>query len=191
MLIAMGAQTAEITSYEAYLEGERIAPTKHEFIAGLVLAMAGGSPEHARIAGSLARLLGNAAQGQPCAVFSSDLRVRIVETDRSTYPDLTIVCGHRETAADDPEAIVNPAVIVEVLSDGSEANDRGEKFAHYRRLASLQEYILVGQKTQRVELYRRDADRWLLTEHGPGTAFELPSIHASISVDDIYHDPLA
>lgn len=187
----MAGEPAIHTSYADYLTFERTAPSKHEYVGGMVLAMAGGSPEHARLAGSLARLLGNAIGDRPCAVFSSDLRVRIPETNRSTYPDLTVVCGHRQTAADDDDAIVNPTVLVEVLSDSTEADDRGEKFAHYRRLASLQEYVLVAQKAQRIEVYRREGDRWMLTEHGPGTIAQLPSIGARIPVDEIYRDPLA
>ncbi len=187
----MSAEPAARLSYPEYLARERQAEHKHDFIDGLVVAMAGGSPEHARIAGSLARLLGNAIQGRPCAVFSSDLRVRIVETNRSTYPDLTIVCERKQVAPDDPEAVVNPTVLVEVLSDSTEADDRGEKFAHYRRLPSLREYVLVAQKTRRVEVYRRDEERWVLTEHAPGSTFELTSIGASIAVDDVYVNPLS
>lgn len=187
----MAGEPAPLTSYADYLAFERTAPTKHEYVAGMVLAMAGGSPEHARLAGSLARLLGNAIVGRPCAVFSSDLRVRIPATNRSTYPDLTVVCGRRETAPDDAEAIVNPTVLIEVLSDSTEADDRGEKFAHYRRLASLQEYVLVAQKAQRIEVYRREGDRWMLSEHGPGTVVELASIGAQVPVDEVYLDPLA
>lgn len=187
----MAGEPAIHTSYADYLTFERSAPIKHEYVAGMVLAMAGGSPEHARLAGRLARFIGVAIDGRPCDVFSSDLRVRIPETNRSTYPDLTVVCGRRQTAADDDDAIVNPTILVEVLSDSTEADDRGEKFAHYRRLASLQEYVLVAQKAQRIEVYRREGDRWVLTEHGPGTMVELPSIDARIPVDEIYRDPLA
>jgi Uma2 family endonuclease len=187
----MPAEPAVRTSYADYLAHERTAPTKHEYVAGMVLAMAGGSPEHARLAGRLARFIGIAIEGRPCDVFSSDLRVRIAETDRATYPDLTVVCGRRETAPDDGDAIINPTILVEILSDSTEADDRGEKFAHYRRLPSLQEYVLVAQKAHRVEVYRRDGDRWVLTEHGPGTVVELPSIAAHIAVDEIYRDPLA
>ena len=185
----MTAEPVVHMSYAAYLAFERAAPTKHEYLRGTVLAMAGGSPEHARLAGSLARLIGNAIVDQPCALFSSDLRVRIVETDRSTYPDLTVVCGRPQTAADDDAALVNPCLIVEILSDSTEADDRGEKFAHYRRLPSLQDYVLVAQKTQRIEVYRRRGEQWILTEHGPGTSFELASVAARIAVDDVYRDP--
>ena len=107
--------------------------------------MAGGTPEHGRLAAALAGELRGKLRGRPCAVFSSDVRIRIAATDRTTYPDLSVVCGKRETAADDPDALVNPIVIVEVLSDSTEADDRGAKFAHYRRLESLREYVLVSQ----------------------------------------------
>jgi Uma2 family endonuclease len=187
----MAGEPATRTAYADYLAFERTAATKHEYVAGMVVARTGGPPEHARLAGSLARVLGNAIMDRPCAVFSSDLRVRIVETNRSTYPDLTVICGRRETAADDPEAIVNPTILVEVLSDSTEADDRGEKFAHYRRLASLREYVLVAQKAQRIEVFHRDGERWVLTEHGPGTLVELSAIDARIAVDEIYRDPLA
>jgi Uma2 family endonuclease len=189
MLASMTAEPAARMSYEAYLAFEREAASKHEYLRGMVLAMAGGTPEHARLASNLARLIGNAIVGRPCAVFSSDLRVRIVETDRSTYPDLTVVCGRLELAPDDDAAVVNPSVIVEILSDSTEADDRGEKFAHYRRLPSLRDYVLVAQKTQRIEVYRREGERWILTEHGPGTSFELSSLDARISVDEVYLDP--
>lgn len=186
----MTPEPATRTSYADYVSKERVAATKHEYVAGQVTAMAGGSPEHAWLAGSLARLLGNAVEGQPCAVFSSDLRVRVLATNRATYPDLSVVCGHRETAPDDDDAIVNPTVLVEVLSDSTEADDRGEKFAHYRRLPSLQEYVLVAQKSRRIEVFRREADGWVLTDHGPGASFELTSISAVVAVDDVYRDPL-
>jgi Uma2 family endonuclease len=187
----MPAEPALRTSYQDYLVLERDTPSKHEYVGGMILAMAGGTPEHARLAGSIARLLGNAIEGRPCAVFSSDLRVRVVETDRATYPDLTVVCGHRQFAPDDGDAIVNPTVLVEVLSDSTEADDRGEKFAHYRRLPSLQEYVLVAQKARRIEVYRREGNRWVLTEYGPGSIVELSSIEARVAVDDVYYDPLA
>jgi Uma2 family endonuclease len=191
MLPNVPAEPAAWMSYQDYLAFEREASAKHEYVGGMVLAMAGGTPEHARLAATLARLIGNVIVGRPCAVFSSDLRVRIVETDRATYPDLTVVCGRPETASDDDAAITNPAVIIEVLSDSTEADDRGEKFAHYRRLASLQDYVLVAQKTQRIEVYRREGDRWTFTEHGPGTRFELSSLDAQIAVDEVYRDPFA
>ncbi len=104
-------------SYAEYLELERSSQTKHEFVNGEIYAMAGGTPEHARLAMKLGRLLGAALDGQPCEVFGSDLRVRVVATGRATYPDLTVVCGRAELDPEDAEAVTNPTVLVEVLSE--------------------------------------------------------------------------
>lgn len=178
-----------MTLYE-YVAAERVAAVKHEYLRGQVWAMAGGTVEHGRLAVAVSTALSLALRGRPCVVLSSDARVRIDETDRSTYPDVIVVCGARLTAADDPDAIVNPVVIVEVLFDSTEADDRGEKFAHYRRLASLQEYVLVAQRAKRIEVFRRDGDRWALFEAAGGETVELTSIGASLVVDDIYFDPV-
>jgi Uma2 family endonuclease len=178
-------------TYPEYLELERTSEVKHEYLRGEVFAMAGGTPEHSRLAANVIRLIGTALLGRPCVVLTSDARVRIEETDRSTYPDVSVVCGRLEPAADDPDAITNPVVIVEVLSDATEADDRGEKFAHYRRLASLREYVLVSQRARRLEVYRRRDERWSLDEAGVGQTLHLESIDAALSVDEVYRDPLA
>jgi Uma2 family endonuclease len=102
------------------------------------------------------------------------------------------VCSKLEVAPDDPHAAVNPVVLVEVLSDSSEAYDRGEKFAHYRRIPSLREYVIVSQREPRIEVHRRnEAGRWELYEAGAGETIELASIECRLSVDEIYRDPLA
>ena len=178
-------------TYGQYLELERTSETKHEYLRGEVFAMAGGTPEHARLAANIIGELGAALRGRPCSVFTSDARVRIEATDRATYPDVTVVCGRLEHAADDPDSITNPVVIVEILSDATEADDRGEKFAHYRRLASLREYVLVSQRARRLEVYRRRDERWMLDEAGTGATLRLESIDVTLSVDDVYRDPLA
>jgi len=177
--------------YADYLARERIAERKSEYLRGAIYAMSGGTPEHARLASRMAYVLNRALEDRACVVFSSDLRVRILATNRSTYPDLTVVCGPRETAPDDPDAVTNPTLIVEVLSDSTEADDRGDKFAHYRHLASLQTYVLVTQKTPRIEVFHREGERWVLTSHGPGTTVDLPALDVSIRVDDVYRDPTA
>ena len=178
-------------TYAQYLELERTSEVKHEYLRGEIFAMAGGSPEHARLAANVIGDLRAALRGRPCAVFTSDARVRIEVTDRATYPDVTVVCGRLEHAPDDPDSITNPVVIVEVLSDATEADDRGEKFAHYRRLASLREYLLVSQRARRLEVYRRRDDRWVLDEAGAGETLHLDSIDVALAVDEIYRDPLA
>jgi Uma2 family endonuclease len=178
-------------TYAEYLEFERSSELKHEYLRGEVFAMAGGTPEHARLAANVIGELRNALRGRPCSVFTSDARVRIAATDRATYPDVTVVCGRLDHAPDDADAIVNPIVIVEILSDATEAEDRGEKFAHYRRLASLREYVLVSQRARRLEVYRRRDDRWFLDEAGAGETLRLESIDVALSVDEVYRDPLA
>lgn len=179
--------------YAEYLALERSATQKHEYVNGRVYAMAGGSPEHARLAGAVIAALTTALRGKPCAAFSSDLRVRILATGRATYPDVTVVCGKLERAEDDPDAVTNPGVIVEVLSDTTESDDRGDKWAHYQRVPSLREYVLVSQRTQRIEVYSRDREQaglWHYREHEAGAQVELPSLGVSLAVDDVYANPL-
>ena len=178
-------------TYAEYLELERTSEVKHEYLRGEVFAMAGGTPEHARLAANIIGALTAALRGRTCSVFTSDARVRIEATDRATYPDVTVVCGRLEHAADDPDSITNPVVIVEILSDATEAEDRGEKFAHYRRLASLREYVLVSQRARRLEVYRRRDERWMLDEAGTGETLRLESIDVALVVDEVYRDPLS
>lgn len=178
-------------THEQYLELERTSEDKHEYVDGVVHLMAGGTPEHGRLTAAFSGLLFAALGGRPCVVLSSDVRIRIQATDRSTYPDLSVVCGPLVPDADDPDAVINPVLIVEVLSPTTEAADRGEKFAHYRRLDSLQEYVLVAQDRPRVEVFRREGDIWALREHGPGSEIALASVDASIPVDALYDNPIA
>ncbi|MBI4705603.1 MAG: Uma2 family endonuclease [Deltaproteobacteria bacterium] len=176
--------------YADYLRAERASEVKHEYLRGEIWAMAGGTPEHGRLAANVIGELRAALVHRPCAVFTSDVRVRVAETDRTTYPDVTVVCGERTTAPDDRDALTNPVVIVEVLSDSSEADDRGEKWAHYRRLASLRDYVIVSQRQRRLEIFHREEDDcWRFSEAGPGEQAALRSLGVTISVDAIYEDP--
>jgi Uma2 family endonuclease len=178
-------------SYAEYLEQERASPTKHEFLDGEIFAMAGGTPEHARLAANVTAELRLALRRRPCAVFSSDLRVRVLVTGLATYPDAAVVCGRLAHAPEDDDAVINPVVLVEVLSDSTEAYDRGEKFAHYRRIPSLKEYVLVSQQHRRIEVFRRNEDNtWTLHEAGPGTSAKLTSVGCELAVDDVYDGAL-
>lgn len=185
-----GALRLGAMSYEEYLALERGSDTKHEYVNGEVYAMAGGSPEHARLQSRLSHLLGAALEGGPCTVFSSDLRVRNLETGRSTYPDVTVVCGPVETASDDADAVTNPTLLVEVLSRTTEAEDRGPKWAHYQRFASLREYVLVDQDEPQVEVFTREGARWTYQRFGTGQAAHLGSVDVSVGVDDLYRNRL-
>ena len=178
-------------TYAQYLELERGSLEKHEYLRGQVWAMSGGTPSHAQIAANVTAALAAFLKGRPCGVFSSDLRVRVVETDRSTYPDVTVVCGKRQLAPDDENAVVNPTLIVEVLSDSTEASDRGEKFAHLQRLPSLKEYVLVSQREQRVEVFRRgEGATWTLLPFTSGRV-DLKSVDAFLELAEVYADPTA
>lgn len=188
----MTAQPKPRMTYPEYLAHEKSAELKHEYLRGEVWAMVGGTPTHARIQQNISTALAMALKGRPCGVYSSDLRVRIEATDRSTYPDVTVICGKLQLAADDPDAVVNPLLVVEVLSDSTEASDRGEKFAHYRRLDSLQEYVLVSQHLRRVEIFRRgEGVSWTFIPVGEHEPIELTSLDVRLHLDDVYANPNA
>ena len=188
--MAHSATTARMT-YGEYLAAEEASEIRHEFLNGEVWAMSGGTPEHGALAAALIRHIGNALDGRPCRVFTSDVRVRVADTGLSTYPDVTIVCSQVETAPEDANAVTNPVVLVEILSDSTEAYDRGAKFAHYRRLPSLQAYVLVSQMEPRIEVYRRtDAGQWLLSEARGGETIEIAPLAVTLDVNAIYANPL-
>jgi Uma2 family endonuclease len=186
------AQPSSRVPYEEYLALEARSETKHEYLAGVLYAMAGGTPEHARLQVNVASAI-LAGLGRPCAVFSSDLRVRIDATDRATYPDVTVVCGAMQTSPVDKNAVTNPTLIVEVTSETSEADDRGEKFGHYRRLSALEEYVIVSGRAAHIEVWRRnERGRWeLADEAGPEGTVELASVGGRLNVAAIYANPLS
>jgi Uma2 family endonuclease len=175
-------------TYAEYVAIANDSTVKYEYIAGEIVAMAGGTIAHARLIGRMTSVLDHALEGKRCIVLPSDMRVRIRVADRATYPDLFVVCGQPEQDPSDAHAVVNPTVIVEVLSDSSNDSDRTDKFAAYRRLSSLREYVLVSQRERRIETYRRDGRRWFLDEYGPGERLQLESIVVELAVDDVYVD---
>jgi Uma2 family endonuclease len=186
------AQRLPHVSYAEYLELEAKSDVKHEYVGGVVYAMAGGKPEHARLQATMISALSAGLVGRPCAVFSSDLRVRVEATDRSTYPDVTVVCGALETSSVDRDAVINPTLIVEVTSESTEGDDRGDKFGHYRRVESLQEYVIVSGRVSHVEVWRRnDRGRWELAEEsGPEGRVHLASLDLALDVGSLYANPL-
>jgi Uma2 family endonuclease len=192
-LLAVVLAARQRHSFAEYLAIEEMSPLRHEFCDGEVWAMAGGSPDHAAIAVNVASVLREQLRGRPCRVFGSDLRVRVLATGLSTYPDVTVVCSHLETDPEDPRGhtVVNPTLLVEVLSPSTEDYDRGEKLAHYKRIASLREVVLVAQDERRIVLWRREGERWTLeTAHGDQVA-RLPGVGCSLPLAEIYLDPLA
>ena len=182
----MGEPAVRRFSYEEYLALEQGSLTKNEYFDGHILAMAGGTAEHGFLSGRMILELGAQLRGKPCAPHSSDTRIRVVATGLSTYPDVSVVCGKPERDVEDHEALTNPIVIVEVLSKSTEAYDRGEKFHQYRRIPSLQEYVLVSQGVNRIEQFTRTAEGWVLRSAGPGESLQLTSVGCVLQVDSVY-----
>ena len=188
----MGARQPTQLTYAEYLQIEARTGTKHELLHGLAYAMAGGTPDHAGLAAAMVRALADALEGRPCRVFSSDLKVRVLATGLATYPDVTVVCDKTEVDPEDPNAVTNPRLVVEVLSESTEAYDRGQKFLHYRQVPSLLEYVLVSQGEPRIEVYRRnESGAFDLTEARAGGHVELETTGKPLSVDAVFRDPLA
>jgi len=171
-----------------YLEIERAAEFKSEFFEGEVFAMAGGTPQHSLIATNLAREFGNRLTSANGVPYNADLRLKIEATGLCTYPDLSVICGPLQFADGTNDTVVNPTLLLEVLSDSTEAYDRGRKFEHYRQIPTCKEYLLVSQQEPRIEQFIRQADgRWLLNEAaGLKATLELPSLRVSISLAEVF-----
>jgi len=185
------ARDVRVTRAE-YAALERSSNVKHEYLDGTIYAMAGGTPEHAAIAMNIGILLGTQLRDRPCRVYSSDLRVRVLETGLETYPDVSVVCGKEERHPEDDLAVTNPIVLVEVLSPSTEAYDRGEKLRHYKHISSLREVILVDHREKLVEVHHREEDgSWTRHQATPGGAVKLVSVGCELGVAEVYRDPLA
>jgi Uma2 family endonuclease len=183
----MSAGALKRMSWEEYLAQERQAETKSEYFDGELFAMAGGTRRHSVLATNVARHLGNALEGHPCETYNSDMRVRC-PNGLGTYPDVSVACD--PLFEDDREdTLLNPVVIVEVLSPSTEGWDRGGKFKAYRGLSSLREYLLISQDERLIEHYVRQSqfDQWLLTTcTEPGSHVELPTLNLRLTIDDVY-----
>ena len=173
---------------EEYLEMERQAPTKSEYLHGEVFAMAGASRQHAAITVNMIVALVARLKGRSCEVYGSDLRVKVPPTGLYTYPDVLVICGRPQFEDRQQDTLVNPTVIFEILSRSTEGYDRGEKFANYRTLESLTDFIMISQYRPLVEHYARQPDEtWLLTSYeGLKAVLLLPSIGCELPLADIY-----
>jgi Uma2 family endonuclease len=173
---------------EEYLAMEREAQEKSEYYSGQIYAMAGGSPEHNLIGFNIAGLLHARLRGSPCRGFTSDQRVRVTETGLYTYPDVTVVCGELQFDDARRDTLTNPALLIEILSPSTEAYDRGEKFAHYRRIESLQEYVLIAQDQPRVERFLRQSDgTWnYRAAEGVEGRLRLESVGVELLLSEVY-----
>ena len=159
------ATAARITRYtpEQYLAMERKSDFKSEYDGGFITAMSGASTEHNLITGNLHGEIRSQLKGRPCMVFMSDMRLCVSRTGLYTYPDVMAACGERQYLDAEVDTLLNPTMIVEVLSTTTESYDRGRKFGHYRQLASLKEYVMVAQDEVKVERYTRRGDDWVLS----------------------------
>jgi Uma2 family endonuclease len=183
----MAVQVQQRYSPEEYLALERKADYKSEYLNGFIFAMAGASEEHNLICTNVAGELRARLKGRHCRTYANDMRVKVSETGLYTYPDVIVVCGERRLDDAQKDTLLNPTLIVEVLSESTEAYDRGDKFDHYRRLESLQEYVMIAQNKARVEDYVRQGDQWLLTSIGdPDGTVRLASVGCELPLREIY-----
>ncbi len=176
-------------TFADYLAHEETTNAKHEYLDGQIYAMAGGSPEHSALTVSIATQLANQLRGGTCRVHSSDLRIRVLETGLATYPDITVVCGVWERDPENTRTIINPIVIVEVLSPSTQAYDRGEKLEHYMRIPSLQSIVLAAHERRELEVWTRRPDApWARALFVSNQTAELPAIGCRLDVDAIYEE---
>lgn len=169
-----------------YLTFERESEFKHEYIDGQILAMMGGTGNHSMIAVAIAVTIGNQLDERKCRPFNSDMRVRALNA--YTYPDFSVVCGEVQYADEREDTVLNPTLIIEVLSPSTEGFDRGEKFQRYRWIPSLQEYVLVAQNRPYIERFtRQPSGEWLLAEAmGLDATIDLPAIGCSLPLTSVY-----
>jgi Uma2 family endonuclease len=186
----MSSQPIPSISPAEYLREERLCPTKHEYVDGEIFAMAGASAAHNAITFAASGLLYAALRGSKCRGFGSDLRVATgtARDDIYTYPDLSIVCGEPQFLDANRDTLLNPVVLVEVLSPSTAAYDRGKKFERYRRIPSLQEYVLLEQDRVHAEIFtRQDDNTWVLREfNDPGTTLPLRAIGVELPLSALY-----
>jgi Uma2 family endonuclease len=177
-------------SPEEYLALERKAEYKSEYIDGIIYAMAGGSERRNLIAANIIIALGTQLRDRPCRVYTSDLKIGVPSSTRFLYPDVSVICGEPQFASDEKDVILNPILIVEVLSDSTAAFDRGKKFLSYQQIDTLKEYLLVSQDEVLVECYARQSDNtWVYFKmsglDSPG--LPLPHLECVLELRDIYN----
>ncbi len=168
-----------------YFAWEEQQLNRHEYINGEVYAMTGGTINHSQIAIKITSMLNNHLDGNECKTLNSDARINILETDDYSYPDGSVTCDHRDK--NNTQYITYPCLIVEVLSDSTEAYDRGDKFYRYRRNPVLQDYVLVSTKSIAIDLYHKNnSNEWVITSYRAGDTIELKSIELSFPIEQVY-----
>jgi Uma2 family endonuclease len=185
---AMSLQSKPRVTSEEYLAGERATEERHEYFQGEVFAKGGASFEHVQIASHLIGCLHEPLREKPCFVFLSNLRVKIRKTGAYAYPDVGVLCEQPKFDDLDQDTILNPRLLIEIFSPATEAFDRGKKFAHYRTIESLSEYLLVAQDQPRIEQYiRQSSGDWLLHEATDlSDTIRLPSIECELKLAEVY-----
>lgn len=178
-------------SFGDYMRFEAQAHERHEFVGGLILAMAGGTLEHARRTATIITQLGEQLRGRRCSVFDANARVRVRETGNAYYPDASVVCEQAEVDPDDELSITNPVVLVEVLSPSTAEYDRTDKLADYQRRPSVQHVVHVLHDSRRVEVWSRHGESWRRQAWSEGERATLAGIGCSLDVSEVYRDPLA
>ncbi|MBI5331478.1 MAG: Uma2 family endonuclease [Betaproteobacteria bacterium] len=170
-----------------YLALEEKGEVRHEFVAGEVYAMAGGSQRHNRITLNAASLLLSRLKGRPCQVFMSDVQLHVARDQAYYYPDVMVTCSQERQAANEATVVDDPVLVMEVLSPSTENIDRREKLAAYRRLPSVQEYVLVSQDRHFVEIYRRQGEiGWVYLAHEPGDTVAFTSLGIELPIAELY-----
>ena len=183
-MFAVPTQSPKLTPVE-YFAWEEQQLCRHEYINGEVYAMSGGTRNHSRIALKFGALLDNHLSDRSCEAFNSDCRVKIVETDDYTYPDVSVSCDHRDKTT--TQYITYPCLIAEVLSDSTEAYDRGNKFFRYRQNPQLQDYVLISSQEIAIDLYRKNENgRWEIINYRAGDVVELQSVNLSFPIEQVY-----
>jgi Uma2 family endonuclease len=184
----MAAEPKSLISREAYLAMDRASEERHEFIAGEVFAMVGGTIRHDIIFGNVFVFLRSRLLGSGCEVFSSNMRITIPQLDIYTFPDISVVCGAEDFEDDQEDTLLNPIVLIEILSPSTESYDRGRKYHRYQHIRSFREYVLIAQDAPVVDHCIRQPDgRWLCsTVEGLDADVTLPSLNCTISLREIY-----
>ena len=183
------AKPKDFYTPEEYLELERKSEIRHEYIDGEIFEMAGAGKRHNQILANLVRLIGNLILERDCNIYASDMRVKIPIPEKYTYPDIVGICGNEEFEDENEDTLLNPLLLIEILSKSTEAYDRGTKFEFYQTIESFNEYILVTQEPFRVEQFiRQDKNTWTYLEfRQPEDILTMESISCEISLRDIYH----
>ena len=184
----MSTLTVTHVTPEEYLAAERLSETRSEYLDGGVFPMTGGSLNHNQITVNLVLELGTQLRTRPCRVLGMDLKVRMPDSRKFFYPNMVVVCGDLQFHDDRKDIILNPGLVIEVLSPSTEAFDRGAKFQAYRTLESLNEYLLVSQEAPLIEQYvRGDDEKWTLTTaSGLESSLTLPSIECTLGLNAVY-----